>query len=200
MDGVNFAGGLGIHIITRFYLLFFKFICVFAITHTYDHQLATAEECQTLIPTYQESLLRYQEAQKLYLSSGCNEISEREMGNVEKTKALKCKKLRMGLQEIQSVTHMLGLRLQALSCKQYKRKLSVCDRFKVMIDKSNQEIEELNRQRQAQQCHLRSYTPPCKALRKAQKKPLGLLKAAKRSWKQSSCHSKSEPTSKPKSQ
>ena len=200
MDSVHFAKVPRIHKLTRFRSRLFTLVCVFVIAHIYAYQASMAEECHTLMPTYQESLLRFQEAQKLYLSTGCNELSEREMSNVDESRSLKCKKLRMGLQEIQSVTHMLGLRLKSLSCKQVKSKLSVCDRFKVMIDKSNKEINELDRQRRAQQCHIRSYTPPCKALRIAQKKPLGLLQAAQRSWKRSQCDLKSKRIHRPKSQ
>ena len=136
MNRVNFAKILRIHALARLGLPLVKLMCVFTMTYSYAGTVASAEECQTLIPTYQESLLRFQEAQKLYLSTGCNELSEREMSDAEDPRALKCKKLRMGLQEIQSVTHMLGLRLQALSCKRHQPSLSACDRLKIMIDKA----------------------------------------------------------------
>ena len=192
MSRVNLAHKLRINTYTRFSSLLLKRVCVFILLCICHYTIARADECQTLLPTYQESLLRFQDAQKLYLGAGCFELSERDMSHTEEPQVLKCKKLRMGLQEIQSVTHMLGLRLKAKSCKHMPRKLSTCDRFKVMIEKADQEVKELNRQRKAQHCQRRSYTPPCQALRKAQKKPLGLLKAAKRSWRESQCHLKSK--------
>ena len=140
-----------------------------------------SQPCSSLVSLYQQTLDQFKKAQKIFLESGC----------VQLTDSPQCKRLGVGIQEMQGAIQMLGLRAKALKCNTLTNPLNEdpCQRLQKMQNKAESNLNELNRQQKLQRCDHRKFTPPCKSLAKAKKQPLGIIRAVIKKRKAKGCTS-----------
>ncbi len=158
--------------INRFHLNKYMFLLILACLFSSLNAQDQIKECTDLWRFFEQSHAELAQLEKVFLQKNCQE----DLSNED------CKRLAPAIREIQGALTMLGTRIETQKCEktsqEMKQSQTPCSRMKALLDKTDNQLKDIDRQMQAYGCEEDSSPRTCQSLKKSLVQPTQVRQAA----------------------